>query len=67
MVQVDWSAFLAIMVRLGVLFAKGNFKDLTWSDRVSKMVGHVNDCMGQRVDGQDVLDLCKSREYRRKI
>ena len=30
-------------------------------------VGHVNDCMGQRGDGQAVMDLCRSREDREKI
>ena len=65
--EVDWTEFLSMMVRLGVLFIEGNFKALTWSDRVSKVVGHINDCMGQIVDGQAVLDLYRSREDKGNI
>ena len=46
---------------------EGNFKSLSWSDRVSKGVGHVNEGMSQKVDEQAVLELYRSRDDRRKI
>ena len=58
--------FSAMMVRLGVLFTQGNVKALSWSDNVSKVVGRVNDCIGQKMDGQAIMDLCRSRDGRMK-
>ena len=54
--EVDWASFSALMVKLGVLFSEGNFRNLSCSDRVSNVVGHVNECMSQRVDGEAVLE-----------
>ena len=65
--EVIWATFSAMMVRLRVLFTEGNFKALYWLDRVSRVVHHVNDCMGHTVNGKDVLDLFRARDDTRKI
>ena len=36
--EVDWAAFSALKIQLGVLSTEGNFKSLPWSDSVSKVV-----------------------------
>ena len=63
--EVDWAVF-SNDGEAGDSFTEGYFKALSWSELVSKVVGHVNDCMGKRGGGQAVLDLCRSRDDRKR-